>query len=90
MLVFRIGAVFGHLVMAPTTCHDIDNSMIVVLESFWPLLEKFFQSEHIENASLSVAACRALSQAIKSAGNSPANFKYNLGELKILFPTRVC
>lgn len=66
---FRIGAVFGHLVMAPTTCHDIDNSMIVVLESFWPLLEKFFQSEHIENASLSVAACRALSQAIKSAGH---------------------
>lgn len=65
---FRIGIVFGHLVMPLSTCHDIDNSVIFVLGSFWPLLEKIFQSEHIENASLSMAACRALSQAIKSSG----------------------
>ncbi|XP_071692502.1 transportin MOS14-like isoform X2 [Rutidosis leptorrhynchoides] len=66
---FRIGTVFSHLVTTPSTCHDIDSSVIVFLESFWPLLEKFFQSEHIENSSLSMAACRALSLAIKSAGH---------------------
>lgn len=66
---FRIGTVFSHLVTTPTTCHDLDNSVVVVLGSFWPLLEKFFQSEHIENASLSMVSCRALSQAIKSAGH---------------------
>nr|XP_043606998.1 transportin MOS14 isoform X2 [Erigeron canadensis] len=66
---FRIETVFSHLVVTPSTCHDIDNSVIVILESFWPLLEKILQSEHIENAGLSMAACRALSQAIKSAGH---------------------
>ncbi|KAI7754126.1 hypothetical protein M8C21_014870, partial [Ambrosia artemisiifolia] len=66
---FRIGTVFSDLVTTPSTCHDIDSSLITVLGSFWPLLEKFFQSEHIENTSLSMSACRALSQTIKSAGH---------------------
>ncbi|KAM0058466.1 putative importin-beta domain, armadillo-like helical, exportin-1/Importin-beta [Helianthus debilis subsp. tardiflorus] len=66
---FRIGTVFSNLVTTPSTCHDIDNSLIAILGSFWPLLEKFFQSEHIENTSLSMSACRALSQTIKSAGH---------------------
>lgn len=60
--------VFNNIVTTPSTCHDIDNSLIIILESFWPLLEKFFRSEHIENTSLSMSACRALSQTIKSAG----------------------
>ncbi|KAL7611211.1 hypothetical protein Lser_V15G13410 [Lactuca serriola] len=66
---YRIGTVFGHLVTPLSTSPDIDNSIIALLETFWPMLEKFFQSEHIENTSLSMAACRALSQAIKSAGH---------------------
>ncbi|KAK9052298.1 hypothetical protein SSX86_028927 [Deinandra increscens subsp. villosa] len=66
---FRIGTVFSNLVTTPSTCNDIDNSLIIILGSFWPLLEKFFQSEHIENTSLSMSACRALSQTIKSAGH---------------------
>ncbi|KAI3811873.1 hypothetical protein L1987_16569 [Smallanthus sonchifolius] len=68
---YRIGTVFSNLVTTPSTCHenDIDNSLVIILGSFWPLLEKLFQSEHIENTSLSMSACRALSQTIKSAGH---------------------
>ncbi|XP_076893088.1 transportin MOS14-like [Bidens hawaiensis] len=66
---FRIGTIFSNIVASPSTCHDIDNSLITILGNFWPLLEKFFQSKHIENTSLSMSACRALSQTIKSAGH---------------------
>ncbi|XP_076939623.1 transportin MOS14-like [Bidens hawaiensis] len=66
---FRIGTVFNNIVTSSSTCHDIDNSLITILGSFWPLLERFFRSEHIENTSLSMSACRALSQTIKSAGH---------------------
>ncbi|KAL8196356.1 hypothetical protein R6Q57_024651 [Mikania cordata] len=66
---FRIGTVFCNLVTSPSACYDIDNSLIIILERFWPLLEKFFQSEHLKNTSLSMSACRALSQTIKSAGH---------------------
>ncbi|KAL4567970.1 hypothetical protein LXL04_023567 [Taraxacum kok-saghyz] len=66
---YRIGTIFGHLVTPLSTCPDIDNSIIAILETFWPMLEKFFQSDLIENSSLSMSACRALSQAIKSSGH---------------------
>lgn len=66
---YRIGTVFSHLVTPLSTSPDIDNSIIIILSTFWPMLEKFFQSSHIENTTLSMSACRALSQAIKSAGH---------------------
>lgn len=66
---YRIGTVFGHLSTPLSTSPNIDNSIIALLATFWPMLEKFFQSDHIENTSLSMSACRALSQAIKSAGH---------------------
>ena len=55
-----------------------DNSIIALPETFWPMLEKFLESDQVENSSLSMSACRALSQAIKSAGNSES-INQNLG-----------
>ncbi|KAK6267034.1 hypothetical protein QUC31_017871 [Theobroma cacao] len=64
----RIGIVFSHLAM-PFLCEpSTDNSILSVLRVFWPMLEKLFRSEHMENSSLAAAACRALSLAIQSSG----------------------
>ena len=65
---FRMGIIFSHLAM-PQLCEaSTDNPIIAIIRVFWPMLEKLFRSEHMENSSLSAAACRALSLAIQSSG----------------------
>ncbi|KAE8701985.1 transportin-3-like isoform X3 [Hibiscus syriacus] len=64
----RMGIVFSHLAMPLPSEASTDNPMIAVISVFWPMLEKLFASEHMENSSLSAAACRALSLAIQSSG----------------------
>lgn len=65
---YRMGSVFGHLAMPHSTDQVEDDTVLVLLRVFWPLLEKLFRSPHMENSSLSAAACRSLSQAIHSSG----------------------
>ncbi|XP_022759430.1 uncharacterized protein LOC111305831 isoform X8 [Durio zibethinus] len=64
----RMGIVFSHLAMPILYEASTDNPIIAVIRVFWPMLEKLFRSEHMENSSLSTAACRALSLAIQSSG----------------------
>ncbi|KAL0377235.1 UNVERIFIED_CONTAM: hypothetical protein Sradi_3029000 [Sesamum radiatum] len=64
----RIGTVFSYLAIHLSTSLDPDGSILALLELFWPMLEKLFLSEHIESASLSAAACRALGLAIQASG----------------------
>ncbi|XP_016733459.1 uncharacterized protein [Gossypium hirsutum] len=64
----RMGIVFSHLEMPLLSEASADNPIIAVIRVFWPMLEKLFRSEHMENSSLSTAACRALSLAIQSSG----------------------
>ncbi|KAA3471449.1 transportin MOS14 isoform X1 [Gossypium australe] len=64
----RMGIVFCHLEMPLLSEASADNPIIAVIRVFWPMLEKLFRSEHMENSSLSTAACRALSLAIQSSG----------------------
>ncbi|KAH7852386.1 hypothetical protein Vadar_024244 [Vaccinium darrowii] len=65
---YRIGTVFSHLAAPLSSDPAADDPILVLLGVFCPVLEKLFRSEHIENGSLSMAACRALSQAIHSSG----------------------
>ncbi|KAM7512663.1 hypothetical protein LguiB_011538 [Lonicera macranthoides] len=65
---YRLGTLFGNFAMPLSTDLALDDPMFAVLGTFWPMLEKLFQSEHMENSSLSMAACKALSQAIQSLG----------------------
>lgn len=65
---YRIGTIFIHLATDLSTVMASDDSALALLGIFWPMLEKLFRSEHIENASLSAAACRALSHGIQSSG----------------------
>ncbi|TYG56275.1 hypothetical protein ES288_D08G051200v1 [Gossypium darwinii] len=64
----RMGVVFSHLELPLLSEASADNPIIAVIRVFWPMLEKLFRSEHMENSSLSTAACRALSLAIQSSG----------------------
>ncbi|XWS30603.1 hypothetical protein CRYUN_Cryun23aG0000200 [Craigia yunnanensis] len=65
----RMGIVFSYLA-TPLLCEvSSDNTTIAVIRVFWPILEKVFRSEHMENSSLSAAACRALSLAIQSSAS---------------------
>ncbi|XP_016561764.2 transportin MOS14 isoform X5 [Capsicum annuum] len=64
----RLGTVFSHLSTESSAGSDLDDPLVALLGVFWQMLEKLFQSEHIGNAILSMAACRALSQAIQSSG----------------------
>lgn len=91
---FRMGSVFSHLATHSPTNHDEDDTILVLLVAFWPLLEKLFGSAHMENGSLSAAACRSLSQAVHSSGtpaitNSPVLFvscgKKKFEDLRIIF-----
>ncbi|KAK3009097.1 hypothetical protein RJ639_015257 [Escallonia herrerae] len=61
---YRMGIVFGHLVTGPV----LNDPIFALLAVFWPMLQKLFRSEYIENASLSMAACRVLSRAVESSG----------------------
>lgn len=54
--------------MIPRAVNHVEDDTVLVLEFFWPLLEKLFRSSHMENASLSAAACRSLSVAVHSSG----------------------
>lgn len=65
---FRMGTVFSHLATSPQSGLSADDCMHALLQVFWPMLEKLFRSEHMENGNLSTAACRALTQAIQSSG----------------------
>lgn len=64
-----MGTVFSHLAMSLPTGPSADDPILALLTVFWPMLEKLFMSGHMENANLSTAACRALSQAIQSSGS---------------------
>ncbi|KAL3813945.1 hypothetical protein ACJIZ3_015213 [Penstemon smallii] len=64
----RIGTVFNYIATYLPSGLGQEESIHALLEVFWPMLEKFFLSEHIENANLSTAACRALALAIKASG----------------------
>ncbi|KAK8473284.1 hypothetical protein PHAVU_001G097600 [Phaseolus vulgaris] len=64
----RIGTVFSHLSVSVAIEPAADDSILSLLRVFWPILEKIFGSEHMENGNLSVAACRALSLAVQSSG----------------------
>ncbi|KAI4350398.1 hypothetical protein L6164_004856 [Bauhinia variegata] len=64
----RMGTVFSHLPISIVTEPGADDSILSLLRVFWPILEKLFSSEHMENGNLSMAACRALSLAIQSSG----------------------
>ncbi|KMT07811.1 hypothetical protein BVRB_6g146240 [Beta vulgaris subsp. vulgaris] len=64
----RIGTVLSHPAAPLSVGSAADDPLLVMLSIFWPMIEKLFKSEHMENGSLSAAACRALSQAIHSSG----------------------
>ncbi|KAK1568404.1 hypothetical protein Q3G72_024037 [Acer saccharum] len=65
---YRMGTVFSHLAAPLPTDPATDDPMYALLRIFWPMSEKLFRSEHMENGNLSTAACRALSLAIQSSG----------------------
>ncbi|GMH25651.1 hypothetical protein Nepgr_027494 [Nepenthes gracilis] len=64
---YRMGTVITHI--GPPSMGDAANDpLLALLRIFWPMLEKLFKTQHMENGNLSAAACRALSQAIQSSG----------------------
>ncbi|XP_062105268.1 uncharacterized protein LOC133816938 isoform X2 [Humulus lupulus] len=65
---YRMGTVFSHLATCLPSGPASDDSVLSLLRFFWPMLQKLFRSEHMENGNLAVAACRALSQAIQTSG----------------------
>ncbi|XP_058179834.1 transportin MOS14 isoform X2 [Rhododendron vialii] len=65
---YRIGTTFSHLAAPLSSGPAADDPTLVLLGVFCPVLEKLLRSDHMENGSLSMAACRALSQAIHSSG----------------------
>ncbi|PIN24232.1 Nuclear transport regulator [Handroanthus impetiginosus] len=66
----RIGTAFNYLATHLSTAAGPDESILALLEVFWPMLKKLFLSKHIESASLSTAACRALALAIQASGQN--------------------
>ncbi|XP_048134614.1 transportin MOS14 isoform X3 [Rhodamnia argentea] len=65
---YRMGTVFSYLSTPHPNGPADDDPILALLRVFWPILEKLFSSPHMENGTLSTAACRALSQAIQSSG----------------------
>lgn len=63
-----MGTVFRQLAARSSDAPTSDDSILALLAVFWPMIEKLFLSEYTENANLSVAACKALSEAIRSSG----------------------
>ncbi|RAL47986.1 hypothetical protein DM860_016187 [Cuscuta australis] len=64
----RVGTVFSQYTTQPSIDPSYYNPLTGTLGMFWQMLEKLFKSDHIENANLSTAACKALSYAIQSSG----------------------
>ncbi|KAG6435104.1 hypothetical protein SASPL_106755 [Salvia splendens] len=77
----RIGTVFSYLASHLSVDLGPDESIFVLLEAFWPMLEKLLMSDHIESGSLSTAACRALTLAIQASGFNNAQLKIKCFEL---------
>ncbi|KAI3442383.1 uncharacterized protein J3R85_001123 [Psidium guajava] len=65
---YRMGTVFSYLSTPHPNGPADDDPILALLRVFWPILEKLFRSQHMDNGTLSTAACRALSQAIQSSG----------------------
>ncbi|KAE9446110.1 hypothetical protein C3L33_22060, partial [Rhododendron williamsianum] len=63
-----VRGLYSHLAAPLSSGPAADDPTLVLLGVFCPVLEKLLRSDHMENGSLSVAACRALSQAIHSSG----------------------
>ncbi|KAL2320426.1 hypothetical protein Fmac_029395 [Flemingia macrophylla] len=83
----RMGTVFSHLSISVATEPASDDSILSLLRVFWPILEKIFGSEHMENGNLSVAACRALSLAVQSSASIVVEEFGHLEEYGPLFVT---
>ncbi|KAG5007307.1 hypothetical protein JHK85_025849 [Glycine max] len=83
----RMGTVFSYLPISMATEPAADDSILSLLRVFWPILEKFFGSEHMENGNLSVAACRALSLAVRSSASIVIEEFGHLEEYGPLFVT---
>ncbi|GAB2236248.1 hypothetical protein Droror1_Dr00027987 [Drosera rotundifolia] len=66
---YRMASVVSHLGTPLSVGPAADDPLLVSLTVFWPMLEKLFKTKHIENGSLSSAACRLLSQVIESTGH---------------------
>lgn len=64
----RMGTVLSHLATPLSCVSTTDGPVLTLLSIFWPMMEKLFKSEHMENSTMSAAACWALSQAINSSG----------------------
>lgn len=65
---YRMGTLLSHLGPLASTDLSVDDSILSLLSIFWPMLEKLFKTQHMENSNLSAAACHALSQAIRASG----------------------
>lgn len=63
-----MGTAFSYLSTPHPSGPADDDPILALLRVFWPILEKLFTSQHMENGNLSTAACRALSLAIQSSG----------------------
>ncbi|XP_074333449.1 transportin MOS14 isoform X3 [Apium graveolens] len=64
---YRMGTVFNQLASRGLVGCALDDSILILLGVFWPMIENLFCSEHMDNTNISTAACRALSQAIHSS-----------------------
>ncbi|XP_042502034.1 transportin MOS14 isoform X4 [Macadamia integrifolia] len=64
----RMGTALRNIAVPPSSGPVEDDTVCALLAVFWPILEKILRSVHMESASLSTAACRALSQAVQSSG----------------------
>ncbi|KHN27828.1 hypothetical protein glysoja_032976 [Glycine soja] len=82
-----MGTVFSYLPISMAIEPAADDSILSLLRVFWPILEKFFGSEHMENGNLSVAACRALSLAVRSSASIVIEEFGHLEEYGPLFVT---
>lgn len=65
---YRIGTIFSQLSTPAFPSPEREESILLVLRHFWPLLEHIFSSPHMQNCGLSSAACKSLSQAIQASG----------------------
>jgi hypothetical protein len=63
-----MGAIFTQLSTPVFSSSFGDEPILLILRHFWPLLERIFSSDHMQNGCLSTAVCKALSQAIQASG----------------------
>lgn len=78
-----MGTVLSHLATPLSTRLTADDPVLALLRVFWPMLEKLYMSDHMENGSVSMAACRALSQAIQSSGTGAFIYLFIVFEIFI-------